>query len=137
MKLEKKLDLALQRKIIDVISKNLEIDELGVEVTYYKKTESCTELKLEASKNITDNFIFRVEFYLSEYEDTIITLKTFVSRIVPVSLIGQNIRDDIVNNIIQEFFKKSFYTDLFQEYNLKYQEISKKIYENIEILFAM
>ena len=132
----KKINLKLQTKMKEMIADILEIKFEDVEVIYYKKNENGLELKFEGTKEITSNFIFRVIIEITERETTLISLKTFISRVVPTYLSGPVLIEDLLYNIIQEFSKKSFYNDLMSEYKLKYEELSKKLYEGLELLFS-
>ncbi len=132
----KKITTELQTKIKDIIADFLEIKYEDIELTYYKKTENGLELKFKMVKEINENFVFRVIIEITEKETTLISLKTLISRVTPVYLAGPVLVEDLVYNIIQEFSKKSFYKDLMSEYKLKYEELSKRLYEELEILFG-
>ena len=132
----KKINFEFQRKIKEIIANLLEIKDEEVELVYYKKTENSIEAKFEATKEISKNFVFRVILVITELETTLISLKTFISRTIPVYLAGPVLIEDLLYNIMQEFSKKSFYKDIMSEYKLKYEEVSKRLYEELEILFS-
>jgi len=132
----KKIDLNLIKKIREVIAENLEINYDDVELTYYEKSQKSVEVKIEAKKEITQNFDFRVIIKVSEKDTTIVSLDTFISRVVPVHLVGFPYVEDIIYNIMEEFRKKVFYRDFINEMKLKYEDLSKNIYEDLEILFS-
>jgi hypothetical protein len=134
---DKKVNLDLIKKIRYLLAKNLEIKYEDTELKYYKKTKEEVEVKLEAKEEINKNFVFRVVLEITEKGNTIVSIETFISRLVPVHIVGVNYVEDIVYNIMQEFSKKSFYQDLMAELKLKYEEVGKKIYEDLETLFGL
>ncbi len=136
LEVNKKISPELQRKIKEILANTLEIEYEEVELLSYKKTEKGLELIFEAKKQINENFVFRVILNITESETTLISLETFISRVTPVHLAGPVVMEDLLYNIIQEFSKKSFYKDIMSEYKLKYEEVSKKLYEGLEILFG-
>ena len=91
---------------------------------------------MEAKKQISQNFDFRVVVRASEKGNSIISLETFISRVVPVHLVGFQYVEDIIYNMMEELRKKVFYRDIINEMKLKYEELSKTIYEDLEILFT-
>lgn len=133
--INEKISPKLKRSMQEVISEVLEIEFEEVEVIYYKKTEEGVELKFEAKKEIGSNFIFRVILEATEMNTTLISLKTFISRVIPTYLAGPVLIEDLVFNITQKFSERSFYKDLMADYQLKYEEVSKKLYEGLELLF--
>lgn len=132
----KKITPKLQTKIKETIADILEIEYEDVELTYYKKVEDGLELKFESVKEISENFVFRIIIEITERETTLISLKTFISRVIPIYLAGPVLIEDLVYNIIQKFSEKSFYKDLMSNYQLKYEEVSKRLYEGLELLFG-
>jgi len=124
------------KKFRELLAKNLEINYEDVEVKYYKNTKEGTEVKLEAVKEISKYFVFRVIVSATEKSVSIISLETYISRAVPVYSTGINYLEDVMYNIMKEFSEKSFYKDLISEYKLKYEEVSKRIFEDLETLFG-
>ncbi len=135
-KINKKINLDIQKKVKNILANTLKIKYEDIEVVYYKKTDNGVEFKVEAEKKIAENFVFRVSIEITEYDSTYVSLDTFISRIVPTQLAGPVVTEDIFSNLIQEFSKKTFYVDLIADYKLKYEELSKKIYEELEMLFG-
>lgn len=133
---DKKISPEMQKKIRETLATALGITYEEVRLAHYEKSEDYLEIKLEAEKEISASFAFRVCLLITQNEKTLISLKSFVSRLDPVNLAGPAFMEDIVYNIVQEFSKKSFYQDLMAEYKLKYEELSKKLYEEIEILLG-
>lgn len=136
LEVNKKINSELQRKIKEILANILKIEYEKVELLSYKKTEDGLELKFEAGKEINENFVFRVILDITESETTLISLETFISRAIPVYLAGPVVIEDLLYNITQEFSKKSFYKDLMSKYKLKYEDVGKKLYEGLEILFS-
>ncbi len=132
----KRINLNIQKKVKDILANTLKIKYEDIEVIYYKKTDTSLEFKLEAEKKIAENFVFRVSIEITEFDSAYISLDTFISRTVPIHLAGPVVTEDIFSNLIQEFSKKTFYVDLMADYKLKYEELSKKIYEELEMLFG-
>ena len=133
---DRKIDLDLIKKIREVVARNLGIEYEDVELAYYEKSEDSVEVKMEAKKQISQNFDFRVVVRASEKGNSIISLETFISRVVPVHLVGFQYVEDIIYNMMEELRKKVFYRDIINEMKLKYEELSKTIYEDLEILFT-
>lgn len=131
-----KITPKLQEKIKEIIADILEVEFEDVELIYYRKTEKGLELKFESIKEISENFVLRAVIEITERETTLISLKTFISRVIPVYLAGPVLVEDLVYNIIQKFSEKSFYKDLLSRYQLKYEEVSKRLYEGLELLFG-
>ncbi len=132
----KKINLDVQKKVKDILANTLKIKYEDIELVSYKKTDTSLEFKLEAEKKIAENFVFRVSIEITEFDGAYISLDTFISRTVPVHIAGLATTEDIFSNLIQEFSKKTFYADLMADYKLKYEELSKKIYEELEMLFG-
>lgn len=135
LSVNEKITPKLNKKIKEIIADTLDVEFEDVELIYYKKTENGVELRFEGKKEIGENFVFRVIIEATELETTLIHLKTFISRVIPTYLAGPVLIEDLVYNIIQKFSEKSFYKDLMSEYKLKYEEVSKKLYEGLELLF--
>ncbi len=132
----KKPNKDIQKKVKDILANTLKIKYEDIQVVYYKKTSTGLEFKLEAENKIGENFVFRVCVEITEYDSTYISLDTFVSRTIPVNLAGPVTTEDIFSNLVQELSKKTFYVDLIADYKLKYEELSKEIYEGLEMLFG-
>ncbi|HIE41254.1 MAG TPA: hypothetical protein EYP80_01170 [Candidatus Aenigmarchaeota archaeon] len=132
----KKINFELIKRTKESLAKSIGIRCEDVELSYYSKSEDSSEVKIEAIKEINNNFVFKIILTLTEKENLIVLLNTFISRITSVYLTGfQYI--DIISNIMQEFSRRIFYTDLIANLKLKYEELSKKIYEDLEILFDL
>ncbi|RLJ00264.1 MAG: hypothetical protein DRP06_02260 [Candidatus Aenigmatarchaeota archaeon] len=132
----KKINLNVQKKVKDILADILKIKYEDIQVVYYKKTEKSLEFKLETEKKIGENFVFRVCVEITEFDSTYISLDTFISRTVPVNLAGPVTTEDVFSNLVQEFSKKTFYVDMMADYKLKYEELSKEIFEGLEMLFG-
>ena len=132
----KKINLNIQKKVKDILAETLKIKYEDIQVVYYKKTNMGLEFKLEAEKKIGDNFVFRVSVEITEYDSTYVSLDTYISRTIPVNLAGPVTTEDIFSNLVQELSKKTFYVDMMADYKLKYEELSKEIYEGLEMLFG-
>jgi hypothetical protein len=133
----KNINLDLIKKIREIIAKNLEIKYEDVELNHYEKSQEGVEVKIEVIKEITKNFVFRVVVKVSEKGNSIISLDTFISRVVPIHLVGFPYVEDIVYNMMEELARKTFYKDFMNEMKLKYEELSKRIYEDLEALFGL
>ncbi|MCK4429525.1 MAG: hypothetical protein KAU95_04055 [Candidatus Aenigmarchaeota archaeon] len=132
----KKIGPEIRGEVRVILANILEIKPLEVELVSYEKTEKGMEMKFEARKEINDNFVFRVIVAITGKETILISVKTYISRVNPIYLAGPVVVEDIIYNTMQEFSKKSFYTDVLSEYKLKYEELSKKIYEGLEIFIG-
>lgn len=133
----KKINFELIKRTKENLAKSLGIRCEDVELSYYSKSKDSSEVKIEAIKEINNNFVFKVILTLTEKENLIVLLNTFISRITSVYLTGFQYVEDIIFNIMQEFSRRIFYTDLIANFKLKYEELSKKIYEDLEILFDL
>jgi hypothetical protein len=131
------LDNNIQSRAKAVLSKALGLKYEEVRLVYYKKAEGVSEAEFEGLVKVDENFEFRATLLISTYDKTIISLKTYLSRIDPVYLRDTGSSESIVKNIFQEFMKNSFYQDIFADYQRKYEEVSKKVYEGLEILFGL
>ena len=132
----KKINLGVQKKVKDILADILKIKYEDIQVVYYKKTKAGLEFKLEAEKKIGENFVFRVTVEITEFDTTYVSLDTFISRTTPVNLAGPVTTEDIFSNLVQELSKKTFYVDMVADYKLKYEELSKELYEGLEMLFG-
>jgi hypothetical protein len=133
----KPLDTEIQSKAKAVLSKTLGLKYEDVRIVYYKKAEGINEVEFEAIVKVDENFEFRATVLISAYDKTIISMKTYLSRLDPVYLRDAGSSESIVKNIFQEFMKNSFYQDIFADYKRKYEELSRKVYEGLEILFGL
>jgi hypothetical protein len=133
----KPLDNELQSKVKASLSKTLGLKYEDVRLAYYKKAEGVKEVEFEALVKVDENFDFRVTLLISTYDKTLVSLVTRLSRLDPVYLRGIGSSESIVKNIFQEFVKNSFYQDIFADYKRKYEAVSRKVYEEIEILFGL
>jgi hypothetical protein len=133
---KKFLDAELQNKARDILAKNLGLKYEDIRLAYYKKSEGATEVEFEATVRVDENFEFRAILTVSSDKTTIVSLSTQLSRLDPVYLRDFNSSEGIVRNIFQEFAKNSFYQDIFADYKRKYEEISKKTNDGLEVLFG-
>ena len=132
----RKINRDFIKKFRETIARNLEIEDEDVKLNYYKNTKEELEIRLEATKEISKNFVFRVILNITEKGVSLISLDTYISRVVPIYIVGLRYVEDVIYNIMNEFSKSFFYQDLMARYKLKYEEISKKIYEDLETLFG-
>ena len=101
-----KFNFELQKKVRELLSKLLDIEYEEIEVIYYEKRADKVKLKLEAKKKIEENYLFKVELEITYFNTTIISLTTYISRVIEVYLSGATPAEDLVFNSIQEFTKK-------------------------------
>lgn len=133
---QKPVDTNLQRGVRRIISENLGINYDEVHLVFYKKNPNSIEVEYEAQCNIDRNYVFKISVMLSTYDRTLVSLKTHLCRVDPVYLRDfHNQTESIVSNMFREFAKKSFYQDLLAEYRLKYEDMSRKLFEQLEVLF--
>lgn len=134
----KLLDQETQRKVRIALSEVLGLKYEDIRLVYCQRAEGSAEVEYEAQVRIDDNFDFRVALVISTYDKTLVSLRTYVSRIDPVYLRDiMNRTESLVHNIFTEFVKTSFYKDLFEEYRKKYEETSRKLYEALELVFGV
>jgi len=133
----KPLDSEIQSKAKSVLSKTLGLKYEDIRLVYYKKAEGINEVEFEALVKVDQNFEFRATVLISTYDKTIVSLTTHLSRLDPVYLRDVGSSESIVKNIFQDFMKNSFYQDIFADYRRRYEEVSRKVYEGLEILFGL
>lgn len=134
----KPIDQETQRKIRAAIAEILGVKYEDTRLVYYQKAENSAEVEYEAQVRIDDNFDFRIVLVISTYDKTLVSLRTYVSRLDPVYLRDiMNRTESLAHNIFTEFMKNSFYQDIFGEYRKKYEEVSRKLYETLEVIFGV
>jgi hypothetical protein len=135
---DKILDTNLQRGARRIISTALGIGYNDVHLVRFSRNPESSEVRYEAKASVEKNYEFFVALDMSSLGSTIVSLETRLSRLDPVYLRDfQNQTESIVSNIFREFAKNSFYTDVISELKLKYEDLSRKIFEQLEALFHL
>ena len=134
----KPLDQETQRKIRAAIAEVLGVKYEDTRLVYFQKAGGSGEVEYEVQVKIDQNFDFRVTLFISTYDKTIVSLRTYISRLDPVYLRNiMNRTESLVHNIFSEFVKTSFYHDVFDDYKKKYEGVSRKLYEALEVIFGV
>ncbi|MBN2095174.1 MAG: hypothetical protein JW727_03945 [Candidatus Aenigmarchaeota archaeon] len=130
------LDKEKQDKVRFIIAQRLGLTYRDIRLVYYKTLPGGAEVEFEGRLPIDKNFEFRVIVTLTSYDTTLVSIRATVSRLDPVYLREKlNLCESIVGNMFKEFVKKSFYHDLFSDYMKQYEEVSKGMFEAIELVF--